>query len=169
MKTVAEGLLFPEAPVALADGSLLVGGSVFYNLRDDQQVETSFQLNPNDPASFVFFTDNAAEGRTVGLEADLRWHASDALELFANIGLLRAEFDEFVTPQVDASGRDQAHAPNYTYAVGGVYRHESGWFARIDVSGKDEFFFDVSHDQVSEPYSVSNARLGYEKIGRAHV
>jgi outer membrane receptor protein involved in Fe transport len=146
----------------LADGRLLVGGSIFYALRDDQQVETSFQLNPNDPASFVFFTDNAAKGKTIGLEADVRWQANDALELFANVGLLNAEFDEFVTPQVDASGRDQAHAPNYTYALGGVYRHVSGWFTRLDVSGKDEFFFDVSHDQVSEPYSVTNLRLGYE-------
>lgn len=148
--------------VNLADGSLLVGGSVFYALRDDQQVETSFQLNPNDPSSFVFFTDNAAKGKTIGLEADVRWQPSVSLELFANVGLLDAEFDEFVTPQVDASGRAQAHAPNYTYAVGGVYRHESGWFTRFDITGKDEFFFDVSHDQVSEPYSVTNVRLGYE-------
>lgn len=145
-----------------ADRRLLVGGSLFYNIRGDQQVETSFQLNPNDPASFVFFTDNAASGRTVGLEADVRWQVTDALELFANVGLLDAKFDEFVTPQVDASGRDQAHAPGYTYALGGVYRHESGWFMRVDISGKDEFFFDVSHDQVSEAYSVTNARLGYE-------
>jgi outer membrane receptor protein involved in Fe transport len=147
---------------SLADDRLLVGGSLFYNIREDQQVETSFQLNPNDPASFVFFTDNAAKGKTVGLEADVRWQATDALELFANIGLLNAEFDEFVTPQVDASGRDQAHAPNYTYAVGGAYRHNSGWFARVDISGKDRFYFDVSHDQVSKPYSVTNARLGYD-------
>jgi outer membrane receptor protein involved in Fe transport len=147
---------------SLADDRLLVSGSLFYHLREDQQVETSFQLNPNDPASFVFFTDNAAKGKTVGLEADVRWQATVALELFANVGLLDAEFDEFVTPQVDASGRDQAHAPNYTYAVGGVYRHGSGWFARVDVSGKDAFYFDVSHDQVSEAYSVTNARLGFE-------
>ncbi len=147
---------------SLAADSLLVSGSLFYHLREDQQVETSFQLNPNDPASFVFFTDNAAKGKTVGLEADVRWQATDALELFANIGLLNAEFDEFVTPQVDASGRDQAHAPSYTYAFGGAYRHKSGWFARVDISGKDRFYFDVSHDQVSKPYSVTNARLGYE-------
>jgi outer membrane receptor protein involved in Fe transport len=146
----------------LADRSLLVSGSVFYNIRQDQQVETSFQLNPNDPASFIFFTDNAANGKTVGLEANLLWQATDMLELFANVGLLHAKFDEFVTPQLDASGRDQAHAPNYTYAVGGAYRHTSGWFARIDISGKDKFYFDVSHDQVSEPYSVTNARLGYD-------
>jgi len=146
----------------LANDRLHVSGSIFYSLRQDQQVETSFQIDPNDPASFVFFTDNAAEGRTIGLEADVRWLPTDAFEIYASIGLLNAEFDEFVTPQVSISGRDQAHAPNYTAALGGVYRHESGVFARIDVSAKDEFYFDVSHDQRSESYSVTNARVGYQ-------
>ncbi|MFT5499978.1 MAG: iron complex outermembrane receptor protein [Woeseiaceae bacterium] len=147
---------------SLADDSLQLSASVFYNQRNNQQVETSFQLNPNDPASFVFFTDNAAEGSSIGFEADVRWLLSDELSLYANLGLLNAEFDDFVTPQVDASGRDQAHAPGYTFAVGGMYQHSSGWFAKIDVTGKDKFFFDVSHDQVSEAYSVTNARLGFE-------
>ena len=146
----------------LADGSLMLNSSVFYSTRRDQQVETSFQLNPNDPASFVFFTDNAAKGKTIGFEADLRWLPTDTLELYANIGLLRAEFDQFTTPLVDLSGRDQAHAPRYTFAAGGVYRHSSGVFARLDVSAKDAFYFDVSHDQKSGSYSLANARLGYE-------
>ena len=144
------------------DDRWFYSSSIFYNVRDDQQVETSFQIDPNDPASFVFFTDNAAEGETFGLEADVRYTATDRLELFANLGLLVAEFDEFVTPQVDASGRDQAHAPRYTFMAGGIYRHESGWFGRIDISGKDEFYFDVSHDQVSDAYNVTNARVGFE-------
>ena len=147
---------------SFAADRVLLGASVFYNLRQEQQVETSFQIDPNDPASFVFFTDNAAEGETFGLEADVRWLPTDRLELYANLGLLRARFNDFVTPQVDASGRDQAHAPRHTYAAGAVYRHESGWFGRIDVTGKDEFYFDVSHDQVSQAYSLTNARLGYE-------
>jgi len=145
-----------------ANDRIIFGGSVFYSIRKDQQVETSFQLDPNDPASFVFFTDNAAEGRTLGLEADVRWYPNDDLEFYATIGLLNAEFDEFVTPQVSISGRDQAHAPNYTLATGGVYRHESGWFTRVDFTAKDEFYFDVSHDQQSESYSVTNARIGYQ-------
>ena len=147
---------------SFAADRVLLGASVFYNLRQEQQVETSFQIDPNDPASFVFFTDNAAEGETFGLEADGRWLPTDRLELYANLGLLRARFNDFVTPQVDASGRDQAHAPRYTFAAGAVYRHESGWFGRIDVTGKDEFYFDVSHDQVSQAYSLTNARLGFE-------
>lgn len=145
-----------------ANDRIIFGSSIFYSIRKDQQVETSFQIDPNDPASFVFFTDNAAEGRTLGLEADVRWQPNDVLEFYASIGLLNAEFDEFVTPQLSISGRDQAHAPNYTFATGGVYRHESGWFTRVDISAKDEFYFDVSHDQQSESYSVTNARIGYQ-------
>jgi outer membrane receptor protein involved in Fe transport len=145
-----------------ADDRWFYSSSIFYNRRQDQQTETSFQIDPNDPASFVFFTDNAAEGETYGLEADIRWFVSDEFEFYTNFGLLHAEFDEFVTPQVDASGRDQAHAPHYTFAVGGIYRHDSGWFGRIDISGKDDFYFDVSHDQQSDEYTITNARLGYE-------
>jgi outer membrane receptor protein involved in Fe transport len=147
---------------SMLDDRLYVSTSLFYNIRDDQQVETSFQLDPNDPVSFVFFTDNAAEGTALGLEIETRWLANETTELYASIGLLDAEFEDFVTPQVDASGRDQAHAPSYTFAVGGVYRHPSGWFGRVDVTGKDEFYFDTSHDQVSDAYSVTNMRLGYE-------
>ena len=32
----------------------------------------------------------------------------------------------------------------------------------MDVSGKDEFYFDVSHNQKSQPYELANARIGYE-------
>ena len=147
--------------------SLLLGGaatlnvSAFYSLRDDQQVRTSFQLVPGDPASFVFFTDNAAEGRTIGLEAELRWSVSETLELYANLGLLNAEFEDFVTPQVDLGGRAQAHAPDYTFAAGASYSHPNGVFARLDLTARDAFYFDVSHDQKSRPYELLNGRVGY--------
>jgi outer membrane receptor protein involved in Fe transport len=146
----------------LADGDLMINASVFYSTRNDQQVETSLQLNPNDPASFVFFTDNAAKGETFGFEADVRWLPTDSLELYASVGLLRAQFEEFTTPLIDLTGRDQAHAPRYTLATGGVYRHSSGLFARLDLSAKDAFYFDVSHDQKSDAYTLANARLGFE-------
>ena len=147
----------------LADGRVQLSGTVFYALRDDQQVETSFQIDPNDPASFVIFTDNAAEGKTLGLEASINWAVNDSVELFGNIGLLDAEFDNFVTPQVSISGRDQAHAPAYTLALGGVYRHPSGYFGRVDFAAKDDFYFDVSHDQRSQSYSLTHLRAGLER------
>ncbi|HET6630229.1 MAG TPA: TonB-dependent receptor plug domain-containing protein [Woeseiaceae bacterium] len=146
----------------LLDGSLAFDGTVFYSRRNDQQVRTSVQLNPNDPASFIFFTDNAAKGRSIGAEAQFRWLPSDAWELYASVGLLDAEFEEFSSEAFDLSGRDQAHAPNYTLALGGAYRHPSGLFARLDLSARDAFYFDVSHNQRSEPYALARARLGYE-------
>ncbi|MCK5324953.1 MAG: TonB-dependent receptor, partial [Woeseiaceae bacterium] len=147
---------------SLLNDSLALNAAVFYSRRDDQQVRTSFQLVPGDPASFVFFTDNAATGETLGLEAELRWYASETLELYANLGLLDASFDEFSTPQVDLSGRAQAHAPDYTLAAGVSYRHPTGFFARIDMTARDAFYFDVSHDQKSRPYELINARVGFE-------
>jgi outer membrane receptor protein involved in Fe transport len=144
------------------DGRLLFNAAAFYNERRDQQVRTSAQLVPNDPTSFVFFTDNAAEGKTFGLEADVRWIPVDAWELYASLGLLNAEFDRFVTPDADLSGRKQAHAPAYSLALGGVYRHAGGMFVRLDVSARDEFYFDISHDQKSESFELVNARVGYE-------
>jgi outer membrane receptor protein involved in Fe transport len=144
------------------DDTLFFNGAVFYSLRNDQQVRTSAQLTPNDPASFVFFTDNAAEGRMAGVEAELRWLPIDTLELYASVGLLRAEFEDFAGPGGDLSSRDQAHAPNYTASAGGTYRWSTGFFARLDVYARDDFYFDVGHDQRSQSYALVNARLGYE-------
>jgi outer membrane receptor protein involved in Fe transport len=160
----AESMWNLEAGIksSFLDGAAMLNLSAFYSRRDDQQVRTSFQLDPGDPASFVFFTDNAAEGRTLGLEAELRWAIGDTLDLYANVGLLNAEFEDFVTPQVDLSGRAQAHAPDYTFAAGASYRHPSGIFARLDVTARDAFYFDVSHDQASLSYELANARVGYE-------
>jgi outer membrane receptor protein involved in Fe transport len=141
---------------------LKVNASMFFSRRDNQQVRTSFQVVPNDPASFVFFTDNAAEGKTYGFESDIRWFVGEAWEMYASVGLLDATFDEFTTPQADLSGRKQAHAPGYTLAAGASYRRAGGFFARVDVSARDAFYFDVSHDQKSKAYELVNARVGFD-------
>ena len=145
----------------LRDGHVEVNAAVFANRRSDQQVRTSFQLVPGDPASFVFLTINADRGETLGFEADVNWYPTDTLSLYASVGLLDATFEDF-DERPDLEGRAQAHAPDYTLAFGGSYKHASGVFARVDVSARDDFYFDVSHDQMSESYELVNARVGYE-------
>jgi len=147
---------------SLADNALTLNASIFYSRRDDQQVRTSFQIDPGDPASFVFFTDNAAKGDTFGAEADLRWFVTNAFEVYASLGLLDASFDEFIAPQGDLGGRGQAHAPRYTLAAGVAYRSTDGFFVRLDATARDDFYFDVSHDQKSSAYELVHARIGYE-------
>jgi len=139
----------------LANNRLLINAAAFYSRRDDQQIRISEQINPNDPASFVFFTVNdTARGNVQGLEADLRWYASDAVELYASLGLMSSELGE--------SGRDLAHAPRYSVSAGVVYRSASGFFARLDATARDEYFFDVTHDEKSQTYELVNARVGFE-------
>ena len=135
------------------DDSLRWNAAVFVSRREDQQVRSSEQLVPGDPASFVFFTDNIGRGDIRGFESDLTWDLSDQWQWYANIGWLHTEVD---------SGRAAAHAPRYTFASGIAYQTDDGYFARFDVTAKDEFFFDVSHDQKSASYALVNTRIGYD-------
>ena len=143
------------------DGKLKLNAALFLNRRDDQQVRTSTQLNPNDPASFVFFTDNAARGETLGLEADGTWQVTESLSLFAGVGLLDATFESF--PGTQLAGRRQAHAPGYSVNLGAAYRSANGAFVRVDAIARDDFFFDVSHGQKSSDYQLVNLRVGIER------
>ena len=47
-------------------------------------------------------------------------------------------------------------------AAGAIYRNANGFFARLDATARDEFYFDVSHDQKSQAYELLHARVGYE-------
>jgi iron complex outermembrane receptor protein len=143
------------------DRALQLDLAVFRNRREDQQVRTSVQLVPGDPASFVFFTDNAARGTASGVEATMRWTPGDAWDMYATVGLLDAEFENFRTAEGDLSGRDQPHAPNYTFAAGGSYTGANGWYVRADINGKDAFYFDVSHDERAAACVLVNGRFGY--------
>jgi outer membrane receptor protein involved in Fe transport len=138
--------------------------ALFYARRDDVQVRTGEQLVAGDPNSFVFYTGNAAKGTNYGLESSLTWHARPDLDLFGTLGLLEAKFEDYAVPDGPTSDREQPHAPNYTFSVGGVYRHASGLMARLDVSGKDAFYFDAPPiDARSDPYVLTNLRVGYER------
>ncbi|MDJ0698297.1 MAG: TonB-dependent receptor [Woeseiaceae bacterium] len=151
----AEELWTVEAGIkaVLPENAVSVNASLFFSRPIDQQVRTSQQLVPGDPTTFVFFTDNVGRGEIIGLEADVRWAPDDNWDFYVNLGLLDSTF---------AGGREQPHAPAYTVAAGGQYRHDSGWYARIDASAKDWFYFDVSHDQRSDAYELVNARLGFD-------
>lgn len=147
---------------SLLGDALALNVSAFHSWREDQQVRASFQLVPNDPASFGFATINIDGGRTYGAETDLRWAIASAFEIYASLGLLYGGFPGSVDEFPWLEGRDQAHAPRYTLAAGAVYRSANGFFARLDATARDEFYFDVSHDQKSQSYALLHARAGWE-------
>jgi iron complex outermembrane receptor protein len=142
-----------------ADGRFRADVSLFIARRDDQQVKVPLQLRLGDPSSFLFVTANSERGEHHGLEATLDWQATERLTLSTAVGLLRAEIDEFsLFPSI--AGREQAHAPAYTYSLGAMYTAPSGWWGRLDYSGMDEFYFDYGHDQKAESYGLANLSVG---------
>ena len=135
--------------------------TVFHMWRESQQVATSFQVDPGDPLSYVFYTDNAARGRNAGLEGSLALRVQPSLTLGGTLGLLHTEYVGYRYGDRDLDGREQAHAPGYQYSLSAEWNAGLGWMARADLSGSDAFYFDASHDQRSEPYMLVNLRAGY--------
>ncbi|HEY8568379.1 TonB-dependent receptor [Microbulbifer sp.] len=147
--------------------------AAFYQDRSDVQAKQSI-FDPED-FSFDDYLTNAAGGRTTGVEAEVNYQASDALRLFASAGWLNAEFEDFISSaHVDArddytgevtpislNGRDLAHAPNYQFFTGAEFALTQNLSARLELEGKDDFYFSNSHDEKSTAYELVNARLTY--------
>ena len=147
----------------LLDDRLQARVALFYMNRDDQQVRGSLLIpQPGGATTFVDYTSNAADGDNYGAEIELDWFASDALQLWADVGLLEAEFDNYVNEfEEDLSGRDQAQAPSYQYSVGARYDFPLDIFLRLEVEGKDQFYFSDGHAEQSDDYDLLNASLGW--------
>jgi len=133
--------------------------SIFYQDREDLQVKIPVQDELGNPSAFFFFTDNAESGSNYGLELSARWQLSDAFGLHAELGWLKTDIERFrYDPSLE--GRDQAHAPEYSFAVGGTWSGPDGWSGRLDVTGQDAFYFDYGHDARSDAYEIVNLSLG---------
>jgi outer membrane receptor protein involved in Fe transport len=143
---------------------LMADVNLFFLRRQDQQVATSFQLDPQDPLTFTYYTDNAARGQAAGLEAEGQWQATERWILAAAISLADTRYLGYRYGDRDLDGRAWAHAPAWKYSLAATWRHPAGWMGRLDVGGQDAFYFDASNDQRSRPYSLVNLRLGYETM-----
>ncbi|MFO1406939.1 MAG: TonB-dependent receptor [Steroidobacteraceae bacterium] len=137
--------------------------AVFYMWRQDEQVAQSYQLDPGDPLSYIFFTDNAASGRNYGLEASVQWLPAREWRFGATLGLLASSYLDYRYGERDLDGREQANAPPWQYSVSAQWGAGEGWMARADVTGSAAFYFDTSHDQKSKPYALVNLKTGYAR------
>jgi len=136
--------------------------TVFYSRREHQQVATSFQLDPQDPLTFVFLTDNAARGESWGAEASAGWRPLRALDIEAMLSWMRSRYLDYRFGERDLGGRGFAHAPEWKAALAATWRHPAGWMARLDLSGESGFYFDTSHDERAGARTLLGLRAGFE-------
>ena len=141
-----------------------VSAVIFYSDRDDQQVLISTQVDPTDPNTFSFLTQNAAEGINKGIELNLDMELSESIYFFLRFGLLQTDINNWKS-RPDLEGRAQAHAPKKSFALGINWSITDRASLSIDLVGKSSFYYSDSHDNQSKSYSLTNINYDYS-IGR---
>jgi outer membrane receptor protein involved in Fe transport len=141
--------------------------SAFAGKRMDQQVSISSQQTVGDPNSFIFYTANATTGSLSGFELDGTFKLNQTLSISGSLGILNTHVEAF-TFESDAGitttfgNREAAHAPKYTGILAVNYGGENGLFTRVELLGKDKFYFSDSHNEISDLYQLLNGHFGYD-------
>jgi|MEHZ01.5.fsa_nt_MEHZ011385232.1_33 outer membrane receptor protein involved in Fe transport len=148
--------------------------SFFYQDRRDAQVKQSFVDCPagGGGCSFEDFVDNAAEAHSFGMEAEVYLSVNDRLNLSASLGLMKTEFDEYLSLShinaeeiggavipYDMSGEPLAQSPEYQFSLSADYSLSDNLGLWVSVDSKDQFRFSNRHFAKSEAYTLLNARL----------
>ncbi len=136
--------------------------NLFYTRREHPQVATSLQVDPQDPLTFMFLTDNAASAAAWGVESAANLRVGARLEIGAMLSWMESRYLGYRFGERDLDGRSFAHAPEWKSALSATWRHPAGWMTRLDLSGEAGFYFDTSHDQRAGSRFLANLRAGYE-------
>lgn len=137
----------------------------FYGKRKDQQVKSSVtNVREDNSVEWIDYLANAAEGTYYGLESQIDYYPQDALHLYASLGLLKAEFDEYEDPNplaIDMTGRTPANSPEYQYNIGFAYFFLEAWTFKTNVEGKGSYYFSNRHNEKADSYALLNSSLEY--------
>jgi outer membrane receptor protein involved in Fe transport len=144
----------------ISNSKITISGIIFHSNREDQQVLISTQVDPSDPNTFTFLTQNAAEGINRGLELNMTMQASNSLDVFFNLGLLKTEIKNWES-RPDLEGRAQAHAPEKSYALGLNWNPFENSYLSINFVGKSDFYYSDSHNNKSKSYALTNINYSY--------
>lgn len=147
------------------DDRLQLNANFFYYDYKDQQLEVDA---PGGLGQTM--TQNIGKSHLYGGEIEARVRPMEGLTLFASVGLLRTKFDEGITlnqgAPLNLAGKEIPEAPSVTASVGGVWKHQSGFFVSADVSYTDGYFSprNLANNPLRyvDSFTLANAQLGYE-------
>ena len=144
----------------LKDRDLNYSFVIFFSERKDQQVLISRQVDPSDPNTFSYLTQNAAEGENYGIEITSNYLLTDNLYIYANLGFLKTKIKNWES-RIDLEDRSQAHAPERSCSIGGNLNFKNNFYLKLDINGKSSFYYSDSHDNQSKSYQLTNLTFGY--------
>jgi len=99
-----------------------------------------------------------------GIELELSAKPLQGLDLIAGFGYTNARFTDYTNPFTGQSfnGNKLTYAPEFTFNFGVQYRSPGGFFSRVDLQGLGTYFFDDANALKQDPFTLVNARIGYE-------
>ncbi len=146
------------------DGRAMLNASIYYMDIDDMQVEK--HVSPTSAA-----TVNAAKASAKGCEIEFSARPAKGVQVYAGFGYCNIEFDSYMdtiwnmegtSKMMDYSGKKNPYAPEYTFNIGALYRHPTGFYASADLVGYGDMYLDAANQDKKDAYSIMNAKIGYE-------
>jgi len=145
---------------AFFDGAVISQFTLFYLDRENAQLRDS----DGEGVDFMYFTSNGEDARHYGLEAEATWLINENWSIHAALGLLKATRDSYTDPSNPAlsiAPRTLSNAPSYNYSARIDYAAANGFFANIEVLGRDEYYESNSHNEKRNAFAVVNSSIGY--------
>ena len=132
---------------------------IFFSKRKDQQVLISRQVDPADPNTFSYLTQNAANGKNYGFEFNSNFLLKERILIYLNLGILKTQINNWESRE-DLENRSQAHAPKRTFSAGINFDMSNNKYFRIETNGKSDFYYSESHNNKSKSYQLVNLAFG---------
>ncbi|SDU07289.1 TonB-dependent receptor [Desulfobacula phenolica] len=113
--------------------------------------------------SGTFVASNAGAAHSQGIEIEAILDVMNGLDITAALGMIGGEYDEYIFDETtDYSGKKLIRTPEYSFNFAISYRHDSGFFARADIIGYGDSYFDSANTKKQKAYEIYNAKIGYE-------
>ena len=140
------------------DERLMLNANLFYTDWRDQQVTIG------ETSGFETVTTNAGRSHYYGAETEVVWLMGGPFELFASLGLLHSEFDDFVNEGEDYANNQFPYAPEQTATLGLNLVAWKGISGQVSASYISEFYSDPDNDErtLSDERVLLNAKLSYQ-------
>ena len=117
---------------------------------------------------FVQQVTNAARTESYGVELSSRYQFTPSWFGYLNLGIQKSEAKSYLThlnpfsPAMDLSGNALPFTPEKTYALGLEYNQQAGLFAKVEVRGSSEYYFDSSNALSQPSHTLLDAEIGYQ-------
>jgi len=154
------------------DNTLTLRAALFHMSRSDAQLESWIWDDVN--FLWVGYLDSVRSGSNYGMELELDYQLSTAVEVFAGIGWLKTKVNEITVVDLGqpgewtqsvitkVKGRAQTKAPRLQYNIGTNLYFTEQLSARVEIEGRSNSYYGYYHNQQIAGYTLLNASLGYQ-------